>query len=57
MARSIGVTMGGSAGSLFDSLLGATVQEQYRDPATGKLTERRHAEDGSSLVRVRGSPV
>ncbi|MDX1932618.1 MAG: DUF92 domain-containing protein [Capsulimonadales bacterium] len=48
------VAVAGFAGSLLDSYLGATVQEQYRDPSTGRLTERRTAEDGTPLAHFRG---
>lgn len=37
----LAVTVGGFAGSLFDSLLGATIQAQYRCTICGKLTEQR----------------
>lgn len=50
----VAVTIGGFAGSLFDSLLGATVQAQYRCPACDRLTERRvHCED-QPTERARG---
>ena len=42
----------GVAGSLLDSLLGATVQARYADPSGG-LTERREV-GGVALARVRG---
>lgn len=44
---------GGLAGSLFDSLLGATVQALYRYP-DGRLTERASGRDGSTNSFVRG---
>ncbi|MBC8042221.1 MAG: DUF92 domain-containing protein [Rhizobacter sp.] len=34
----------GAAGSYIDSLLGATLQSQYFDPARGKITERKFRE-------------
>jgi len=34
------ITVAGIAGALFDSLLGATVQAQYRCPTCGKITEK-----------------
>ncbi len=43
----------GFLGSLLDSILGASVQAQYRDPATGAMTEKS-AHDGRKNVRVRG---
>ncbi len=44
--------IGGLAGSLFDSLLGATLQGIYRCPRCGKETERRrHCGEGTLLVR------
>ncbi len=45
--------LGGLAGSLFDSLLGATVQALYRYP-DGRLTERASGRDGSPNSFVRG---
>lgn len=50
----LAVTAGGFAGSLFDSLLGATVQAQYRCPVCGKLTERRIHCDDQPTERARG---
>ena len=44
------VVGGGWAASMVDSLLGATVQALYRDPASGLLTERPQA---GALVRGR----
>ena len=38
----LAVLLGGFCGALFDSLLGATLQAQWRDPETGKLTEKRY---------------
>ena len=38
----LAILLGGFGGALFDSLLGATLQAQWRDPETGKLTERRN---------------
>ena len=43
---------GGVAGSLFDSLLGATVQAMYRSP-TGE-TEKRASREGRAFPLVRG---
>lgn len=50
----IAVTIAGLAGALADSFLGATVQAQYRDPATGRLTERHTASDGTPHSLARG---
>jgi uncharacterized protein (TIGR00297 family) len=50
----VAVTVGGVFGSLVDSLLGATIQEQFHDPYRARITERRLAENGTPLVRVRG---
>ena len=50
------VTVGGLAGSLFDSLLGGSLQVQYRDQVTGELTERTHASNGAENPIDRGLP-
>jgi uncharacterized membrane protein len=50
------VTMGGVAGALFDSLLGATVQAQFRCPVCGALTERRAHCDQTPTTPARGLP-
>ncbi|NJN65429.1 MAG: DUF92 domain-containing protein [Chloroflexaceae bacterium] len=47
--------LGGVAGSLADSLLGATVQAMYRTP-DGKETERAVGKDGTPNSLVRGAP-
>lgn len=46
----------GVIGSLFDSLLGATLQAMYLDPASGKATERMRDEHGAPLPLQRGLP-
>lgn len=50
----IAVTSGGLAGSLFDSLLGGSLQVQYRDGVTGRLTERRNDGEGRANAIERG---
>lgn len=45
---------GGFVGALLDSLLGATVQAQYRCPVCGALTERREHCNATATVRARG---
>ncbi|MBC9783467.1 DUF92 domain-containing protein [Heliobacterium chlorum] len=49
-------TAGGLAGSLFDSLLGATVQAMYINPETGKETEKKVARNGVKNRFSRGLP-
>jgi len=44
----------GLMASLVDSLLGATVQVQYRDFQSGKLTERQKSSTGEENKQVRG---
>jgi uncharacterized protein (TIGR00297 family) len=45
------VTAGGFAGSLIDSLLGATLQAQYTDPVTGEYTERPSSAAGPHTLQ------
>lgn len=52
-AEFIVVAWAGFLGSGIDSVLGASLQAQYRDPATGALTERTEI-DGRPAVRVHG---
>lgn len=46
----------GLAGSLFDSLLGATVQAMYYSEKRGKETEKRFERDGTPNRPIRGWP-
>ena len=46
--------VGGLAGALFDSVLGATAQGIYRDPAREMLTEKACATDGQPYPLARG---
>jgi uncharacterized membrane protein len=45
---------GGTAGSFFDSFLGATVQALYYSPSRAKLTEKRIDPNGSPNEHTRG---
>lgn len=47
-------TLGGFAGSLFDSLLGATVQVIYYSPKRQKETEKKIDSDGTENTYLRG---
>jgi uncharacterized protein (TIGR00297 family) len=52
LRTTIVVLVGGVAGSLVDSFLGATVQAQYRCDVCGKITERKiHCEHATELHR------
>jgi uncharacterized membrane protein len=50
----LAAVVGGVVGSLFDSLLGATVQAIYYSPTRRKETERRADPDGTPNEHVRG---
>lgn len=52
----LAATTGGVAGALVDSLLGATLQVQYRCPVCRTLTERRVHCDGCPTEIARGLP-
>ena len=55
-SKGIAVTVAGIAGSLVDSLAGATIQAGYVCPACDKPTERRVHGCGTRTVLVRGHP-
>src|SRR5262249_56441817 len=54
-AEFVSVTWAGFLGCLGDSLLGASAQAQFRDPATGELTERAAGGDRTTRL-VRDAP-
>jgi uncharacterized protein (TIGR00297 family) len=55
-AIAIGAAVAGLAGSLFDSLLGATVQAMYYSDRRGKETEKAREHDGTPNRLIRGWP-
>lgn len=56
LAVTVGGTLGGFIGALFDSLLGATVQAIYWCERCSKETERRVHRCGNRTRRLRGFP-
>ncbi len=50
----LAVSVGGIAGSLADSMVGATIQAAYRCPTCGTLTERKTHACGTPTVLVSG---
>jgi uncharacterized protein (TIGR00297 family) len=51
------ITVGGFLGAVIDSVLGATVQAQYRDATGGGITERRADAQGVPNRLTRGVPA
>ncbi|MCL5996079.1 MAG: DUF92 domain-containing protein [Chloroflexi bacterium] len=56
LALLIAILIGGLAGALFDSLLGATAQAMYYDIRRRKMTEKAVGRDGTPNRFVRGWP-
>lgn len=56
LAIIIAATIAGLSGSLFDSMLGATVQAMYYSEKRGKETEKRFERDGTPNRPIRGWP-
>jgi uncharacterized protein (TIGR00297 family) len=54
VAEFVLVTWAGFMGCGIDSLLGASLQAQYRDAITGRDTERPRSADGQPNMKVRG---
>lgn len=50
----IAAAVGGVAGAMADSVLGATLQQRRRSKRTGRLTERRREADGTPTVHAGG---
>ncbi len=49
------ISIAGLAGAMIDSLLGATVQAQYKCPTCNKITERVHHCDNENIPLVSGN--
>jgi uncharacterized membrane protein len=48
------ITLAGFFGSVADSILGATVQAQYRCPVCGKITEKKDHCSKKNIPLIRG---
>ena len=56
LPETLAVVWAGFLGSLLDSVLGATLQAQFRSLTTGETTERREGAAGEKVALVRGFP-